>query len=36
MKRGMLSIVFSEGAEGVILEVGDSVDSIAPVVVKMY
>ena len=31
MKRGMLSIVFSEGAERVMLEMGELVDSIAPV-----
>ncbi len=36
MKRGMLSIVFSEGAERVMLEIGESVDSIAPVDVVMY
>ena len=31
MKRGMLRIVFSEGAEHVMPEMGDSVDRIAPV-----
>ena len=36
MKRGMLSIVFSEGAERVILEEGELVDSIAPVDVVIY
>lgn len=36
MKRGMLSIVFSEGAERVMPEVGGSVDSIAPVDVVIY
>ena len=36
MKRGMLSIVFSEGAERVMLEVTELVDIIAPVDIKMY
>ena len=36
MKRGMLSIVFSEGAERVMLEIGESVDRIAPADVVMY
>lgn len=38
MKRGMLSIVFSDGAERVMLEEGESVDSIAPldVIILVY
>ena len=31
MKRGILSIVFSAGAERVMPEVGDSVDRMRPV-----
>ena len=36
MKRGMLSMVFNDGAERVMLEEGESVDSIAPVDVVTY
>ena len=36
MKRGMLSMVFSEGAERVMPEMGELVDSIAPVDVMVY
>ena len=36
MKRGMLSMVFNDGAERVILEEGELVDSIAPVDIVIY
>ena len=35
MKRGMLSMVFSEGAERVMPEMGESEDAIAPMDVMM-
>ena len=36
MKRGTLSIVFSEGAERVMPEMGELVDCIAPVDIMIY